>query len=118
MQKVLEDIKVNSGKTENISSRSPGEYGDNSFILYRTRAEVLLASAFLKTTPHRIRMSGLPPWIAPWVGACLSNFDSSLLTREDFTDLWDRYVEGRVVLAPERRWLGRSHTLQESLIRL
>lgn len=116
LQKVLEDIKVNSGKTENISSRSPGEYGDNSFILYRTRAEVLLASAFLKTTPHRIRMSGLPPWIAPWVGACLSNFDSSLLTREDFTDLWDRYVEGRVVLAPERKvaWEELVHLAGES----
>lgn len=116
LQKVIEDIKVNSGKTENILSRSPGEYRDNSFILYRTRAEVLLASAFLKTTPHRIRISGLPSWIAPWVGACLSNFDSSLLTREDFTDLWDRYVEGRVVLAPERKaaWEELVHLAGES----
>ncbi len=102
LQKVLEEIKANSGKTENISLSSTGKYEDNTFILYRRRAEALLASGFLGATPHRIRMSGFPPWIAPWVGACLSNFDSALLTRGDFTDLWDHNVEGRILLTPER----------------
>ena len=66
--------------------------------------------------PHRIRISGLPRWIAPWLGACLSDFDSPLLTQEDFRDLWDRHVEGRVVLAPEREdaWRELVHLAGET----
>src|SRR5690606_35240285 len=38
---------------------------DSSFILFRTRVEVLHAMSVFGTRPHRIRMSGLPDCIAP-----------------------------------------------------
>jgi superfamily I DNA/RNA helicase len=40
-------------------------YQDNSFILFRRRAEVLIAAAIMGKRPHRIRMSGLPQCIYP-----------------------------------------------------
>jgi len=116
LQRVLEEIKSNAVQTKNISQGSSGMYGNDSFILYRKRAEVLLASAFFGTMPHRIRMPGLPRWIAPWLGACLSGFDSSMLSQADFMDLWDSNVEDRVVLAPEREvaWRELVHLAGET----
>ena len=61
-------------------------------------------------------MSGLPRWIAPWLGACLSDFSSSSLSQAEFTDLWDRRVEGRVVPALEREvaWRELVHLAGET----
>ena len=49
-------------------------------------------SSLMELNPHRIRMSGLPVCIFPWVGACLSGYVESSLTRTTFTDLWRQYV--------------------------
>ncbi len=65
---------------------------DDSFVLYRRRADVLLHSSLMELNPHRIRMSGLPVCIFPWVGACLSGYVESSLKRTTFTDLWRQYV--------------------------
>jgi len=68
-------------------------YPEDSFILYRRRAEVLLAASFLGKTPHRIRMSGLPQCIHPWVGICLSEHIEKTLSKKDFMDYWNHGVE-------------------------
>jgi hypothetical protein len=62
------------------------------FILYRRRSDVLMASAFLGDIPHRIRMSGTPVSVAPWVGAALSAHISPDLTEHDFREAWARRV--------------------------
>lgn len=62
---------------------------DNSFVLYRRRVEVLTASSFMDLEPHRIRMSGIPQSIHPWVGLCLSEFTSKSLKKTDFFTLWE-----------------------------
>jgi hypothetical protein len=69
---------------------------DNAFVLYRKRAEVLLASSFLvaKGVPHRVRMSGLPTCVHSWVGVCLWDHVGGLLTRTAFLGAWDNRVEG------------------------
>jgi hypothetical protein len=64
------------------------ELPENAFLLFRRRVEVLLCSSFLGNRPHRIRMSGLPICIAPWVGACLSGCTGSGITRNNFLALW------------------------------
>jgi hypothetical protein len=65
---------------------------ENGFILFRRRAEVLWASNDLRTKPHRIRMSGLPQCIQPWVGACFSEYTDPRLSKSDFTGLWEQNV--------------------------
>lgn len=103
LETVYNDIVTNSKKSANISPQTSysGE-DEDTFILYRRRVEALQGSAYLGTKPHRIRMSGLPPWIFPWVGACLSEYCEPVLNRDDFYDLWDSHVSGRIVMAPER----------------
>ena len=99
-----------AGEAPRADDRIPDR--DDLLVLYRRRSEVLLASSFLagNGTPHRLRMSGLPERIAPWVGAALGEADSSRLGRRDFMDLWAARVEGTTLAscdaaqAWERLW--------------
>ena len=78
----------------------PGDSGfpdrDDLLVLFRRRAEVLMASSFLASagTPHRLRMSGLPERLVPWIGAALSETVSVRLGRRAFMDLWSARVDG------------------------
>jgi hypothetical protein len=69
--------------------------GTSQLVLFRTRAQVLMASGFLRTdgTPHRLRMSGLPPIVEPWIGLLLQDVDGSKLRRADFEARWRRHAD-------------------------
>lgn len=69
---------------------------DDLLVLFRRRAEVLIASSFLASAgkPHRLRMSGFPERLVPWIGAALSETVSVRLGRHAFMDLWAERVEG------------------------
>jgi len=54
---------------------------------------VLLASDFMGCRPHRIRMSGYPACILPWVGACLAEHTQPQLTKGAFAAFWRQNVE-------------------------
>lgn len=94
LQKICTEIRNRADSNE---IPRPGDknitYSGDSFILFRTRAEVLLASGFLGISPHRIRMSGLPQCIYPWIGACLSEHTKSTVTCTQFNDYWGEKVE-------------------------
>jgi hypothetical protein len=75
-------------------------YPEDSFILFRRRADVLIAASFMKKSPHRIRMSGLPNSIYPWLGACLSEHTNRRVSMTEFMDYWSIFVE-RTSLEPE-----------------
>ena len=81
---------------------------DSAFILYRRRCDVLLAASFLygKGIPHRVRMSGLPPCLAPWVGASLSEYTGRDLGRDVFAELWSSQIDGTSLTraSPEEAW--------------
>lgn len=68
---------------------------DNTLVLYRRRIEVHLASSFLSSrgVRHRIRMSGVPICIDPWVGTVLSGIPTEELDRRRFEEAWDRNRE-------------------------
>lgn len=76
--------------------------------LFRRRAEVLIASARLwrAGVPHRIRMSGYPPSIHPWVATLLWDLSERHLRRAQFEELWaDRMGgTGSGGCAPEDAW--------------
>ena len=63
---------------------------DDLLVLFRRRAEVLTASSRLweAGVPHRIRMSGYPPSIHPWVATLLWDFSERYLRRAYFEELW------------------------------
>lgn len=63
---------------------------DDVLVLFRRRAEVLLASQALASagTMHRVRMSKLGSAIQPWIGVLLWDCTDSKLTEDTFFDLW------------------------------
>ena len=64
----------------------------NALVLFRRRSEVLIASSFANSEgiPHRIRMSGLPQIIEPWLGQLLSNFSDATIDKNEFIKRWDK----------------------------
>ena len=67
----------------------------STFVLFRRRIDALTAAAFWDTVPHRLRMSGLPTLIEPWLGALLWDCTEKRLKQGDFERLWTERVEGR-----------------------
>jgi hypothetical protein len=92
---------------------------DDCFILFRRRAEVLLAAGFYGTKPHRIRMSGLPVCLHSWIGVCLSEYIEHTLSKSDFIDLWSKKLGNseKLLRFAESKWnhllsnAGRSKNL-------
>jgi hypothetical protein len=81
-------------------------FPNNCLILYRRRSEVLLAAHNIGN-PHRIRMSGLPVAIYPWVGACLGEFTERRLTKKTFDDLWGTLINKNQIsdgISSETAW--------------
>lgn len=76
--------------TELARSLSP-----DSFILFRRRAEAIAASERLwrSDTPHRLRISGLPQTIAPWIAATLGEYAGTRIGRDDFGEHWKKGVK-------------------------
>jgi SAM-dependent methyltransferase len=68
---------------------------DDTLVLFRQRVEVLTASSFLRSegVAHRIRMSGTPSVIYPWVGVLLWDATSAYLTQDEFMNRWLERVE-------------------------
>jgi hypothetical protein len=91
----------------------------NTFVLFRRRVDVLNATCLWGTVPHRIRMSGLPLLIEPWVSAMLWDHIDNKLKKREFEKLWDTRIEGRglTALNAQQAWellvktAGESETL-------
>ena len=77
-----------------------------TFVLFRRRIDALTAAAFWDTAPHRLRMSGMPTLIEPWLGALLWDRTERRLKQTEFERLWGERVEGRGLAAPtvQRAW--------------
>jgi hypothetical protein len=61
-----------------------------SLVLFRRRAEALLASSYCSSSglDHRLRMSGLPTIVSPWIGWLFSEIESPIVSRGIFENLW------------------------------
>jgi hypothetical protein len=68
---------------------------DDILLLFRRRGEVLMASSFLlgDGIAHRVRMSGAPVCVEPWVGITLRDFTDRYLAREQFAKRWAERME-------------------------
>lgn len=87
-------IKYADGELPAVENQNLGEAHD-TLVLFRKRAEVLLASSFLMGNQIRVRvrMSGLPSCLWPWIGVCLSDHDGAYLSRSDFHLRWEQRIE-------------------------
>jgi hypothetical protein len=67
-----------------------------TLILYRSRAEVLAAAQQRseRGQPYRLRLSGLPVMLQPWIAIVLADFKATTLPRWQFEDLWGERIGG------------------------
>ncbi len=100
-------IQLAHGRTPSVSDPSLADLED-AFILYRRRSDVLLAASFLSQSgiSHRIRMSGLPVCLVPWIGATMSEYTEPNLTKNTFAEIWASKVRGSSLETyhPEKAW--------------
>lgn len=59
-----------------------------ALVLMRNRVEVLLTSGLQAAIPHRLRMSGLPSTVRPWLATLLWDHTEPRLTRAHFESAW------------------------------
>lgn len=82
--------------TETITHKRPdlpahAKGRSDLLILYRRRAEVLATSSFFcsEHIPHRMRLSGLPVCIQPWVGRVFHDCIDRKMPRDEFEQKWN-----------------------------
>ncbi len=76
-----------------FGAAQPVPDGPDTLILYRSRAEVLAEAGvrFSKGMPFRLRMSGLPPVLCPWLALVFDNGSSSM-GKAEFLGRWTEYA--------------------------
>lgn len=89
---IRETAIEDSGKFSNnvIDSLLEGLGGGPSLVLFRRRADVLMASSYLSnaSVQHRLRMSGTPMVIRPWIGWLFADFEKDFITFQEYDGLW------------------------------
>jgi hypothetical protein len=61
-------------------------------VLYRRRAQALMDAQHYPYY-HRLRMSGLPACIHPWIGAIFATYTENTINLEQFVELWESTVD-------------------------
>lgn len=70
-------------------------FNSDDLLLFRTRAEVLMASQFCDL-PHRLRVSGYGATLPAWLAICFSDFLEPFLAESSFLHLWTARIENKV----------------------
>ena len=91
---IRETALENLGATsyERIAQHLTGHEDESLLVLFRRRVDVLLASSFCSRSgvQHRLRMSGTPTVVRPWIGWLFAEFEKALITRQEFEALWEK----------------------------
>ena len=79
---------------EDIASYLADTKKDSMLVLFRRRAEVLIASSYCSNVniEHRLRMSGTPVIVSPWIGWLLGGAVCPSMDRREFDKLWEQQV--------------------------
>ena len=77
-----------------------------TFILFRTRGEALHAANvfFAQNSPCRLRLSGLPNVIYPWIAAIFSECVLPSLSKENFYQKWQELLFDKTDLNVDKSW--------------
>lgn len=89
-----EVIRLRHGNAGPAASLDLAVVPENSLVLLRQRADVLERSSWGAASPHRLRMSGLPPRILPWVAALFWDLTRRRIGRDEFLARWQQRISG------------------------
>lgn len=98
VDRVISVIRDNSqedlGTTtyEKVADLVADSQSDSLLVLFRRRSEVLMASSYCSSSgvQHRLRLSGLPPVVQPWIGWLFAEYNGATISRAEFEELWAR----------------------------
>lgn len=111
-----------------VVSLNLADLPEDSLVLMRNRLDVLMKSARAGLLPHRLRLSGMPSCVRPWVAQLLWDCVQKRISRDEFGKRWkDRGVEAPfdcaeawsrcVELAGDSQSIVDLHKLRSSLSR-
>lgn len=97
----LADEESGSFRDLRLEKLAPG-----ALVLMRSRAEVLLLSSMQAATPHRLRMSGMPQTVSPWLATLLWDHTEPRLGRTHFELKWQERLAEPLQNSPtaEQAW--------------
>ena len=90
------EILVKDGKSKELSS--------NDFLLFRRRSDALQGSHYMGTIAYRLRLSGFPVVIDPWIARCFWDFTDERITESDFEELYAKRTGETDQVEIEKRW--------------
>ena len=81
------------------------DFTSDDLLLFRTRAEVLMASQFCDL-PHRLRLSGYGVTLPAWLAICFADFVEPFLVERRFLDIWAARIENKAApqYGPAEAW--------------
>lgn len=81
------------------------DFTSDDLLLFRTRAEVLMASQFCDL-PHRLRLSGYGVTLPAWLAICFADFLEPFLAERRFLDIWASRIENKAApqYGPAEAW--------------
>lgn len=84
--KVVDTIRESATK---FNGNIDDDLDESCLVLYRRRAQALMDAHHY---PYycKLRMSGLPPCIHPWVGAVFGKYEGNLIQKDEFKELWEK----------------------------
>jgi hypothetical protein len=87
---------------------------NDTLVLYRYRADVLSDSSFLwgKDIPHKLRMSGVPQRLSPWIARVFWDFEQRAISEPEFGALWSDRVSSNPAFGDvelEQAWKSLKH---------
>ena len=76
----------------------------NDFLLFRRRSDALQSSHYMGAVPHKLRLSGYPSPISPWIARCFWNYTEDRMSESEFADLYRNRVGLSDLLDVETKW--------------
>ena len=94
---IRETALENLGTTsyEKLAEHLALHESDSLLVLFRRRVDVLFTSSYCSGlgVQHRLRMSGVPTTVRPWIGWLFAEFDRPLITKQEFEELWHQRLD-------------------------
>lgn len=90
------EILVKDGKSKELKS--------NDFLLFRRRSDALQGSHYMGTISYRLRLSGFPVLIDPWIARCFWDHTEERISESDFAELYAKRTGIKEISEIESKW--------------
>lgn len=90
------EILVKDGKSKELKS--------NDFLLFRRRSDALQGSHYMGTISYRLRLSGFPVLINPWIARCFWDHTEERISESDFAELYAKRTGIKEMSEIESKW--------------